>query len=143
MIRSLLLLSSIILLCCFNTTDHSAAIAVQTNDSIPQGPCAVFVAPTTAQIDSLKLKMKEKDFFAMADNNMMYMAGARQFVQTKNIPTYDVEAKGSMKFKKKNGSIVEQKLSGMTWGVILFNGKSDPIIANMVGLENDYTRYMK
>jgi hypothetical protein len=143
MIRSLLLLSSIILLCCFNTTSHSTAIVVEANDSIRQGPCAVFVAPTSAQIDSLKSTMKTKDFFAMADNNMMYMSGARQFILGKKIPTYDVEATGSMKFKKKNGSIVEQKLSSMTWGVILFNGKSDPIIANMVGIENDYTRYMK
>lgn len=143
MIRSLLLFSSIIFLCCFKTTPHSINDFVETNDSIRQGPCVVFVAPTTAQIDSLKAKMSQKDFFAMADSKMMAMAASRQFVATKQVPVYDVEASGSIKFKKKNGAVVEQKLTGMTWGVILFNGKADPITANMVGLENDYTRYMK
>jgi hypothetical protein len=143
MFRNLILLFPLFLLCCFKTGDHSNKILFQANDSLRQGPCAVFVAPTSPQIDSLKLKMKEKDFFTMADDNMVYMAGARSFLRTKNVLTSDVEAVGVVKFKSKSGKIFEQKLSGLTWAVILFNGKDAPIIASMVGIENDYTRYMK
>lgn len=143
MLRNLILLFPLVLLCCFTTGDHSNGILLESNDSLRQGPCAVFVAPTSPQIDTMKVKMKEADFYKMADDNMVYMAGARSFLRTKNVPTSDVEAVGTIKFKKKNGKIFEQKLSGLTWAVILFNGKDDPIIANMVGIENDYTRYMK
>jgi len=48
-----------------------------------------------------------------------------------------------VKFKKENGKVTEQILSGMTWGVILFNGKADPIVADMTVIEKEYDRYMK
>ena len=143
MIRNSLLIFSLILLCCFKATDHSNGFVVQTGDDIKQGTCAIFVAPTSAQVDSMKAKMKEDDFYTMTDDYMFYMSNSRTFLESKKVPLFFVEAVGSMKFKKSDGAIVEQKLSGLTWAIILFNGKSDPIIAKMVGIENDYTRYMK
>jgi hypothetical protein len=143
MIRSAFLICSLILLCCFKTADYSKTFIFQNNAEVKEGPCAIFVAPSAPQLDSIKVHMKEEDFYKMTDDNMLYMSNARIFLESKNISMSNVEANGIIKFKKSDGKIFEQKLSGLKWAIILFNGKSDPIIANMVGIENDYTRYMK
>ncbi|HET6991601.1 MAG TPA: hypothetical protein VFJ43_09775 [Bacteroidia bacterium] len=143
MIRSAFLILSLITFCCFRTTDYSKDFVFQNSEDVKQGPCAVFVAPTAVQLDSIKAHMKESDFFTMTDDNMFYMSNARTFLESKNVPMSNVEASGTMKFRKSDGKIYEMKLSDLKWAIILFNGKSDPILANMVGVENDYTRYMK
>jgi hypothetical protein len=141
MIRNTILLFSIVLLCCFRAEKEK--VVLQSNSTALDGPCAVFVAPTSAQLDSMRAHMKEQDFYSMTDDYMAYMSSARTFLETKKIPMSNVDANGSLKFKKQDGKIFEMKLSGLKWAVILFNGKNDPIIANMVGIENDYQRYMK
>lgn len=115
----------------------------QANDAPIQGPCAVFVAPTPEQIDSLKVKLGDEKFYTVADDNMLYISKSRTFLEGKKVTIINKDALGTIKFKKADGKIVEQKLMGMMWSVILFNGKSDPIVANMPDLEKDYNAYMK
>ena len=55
----------------------------------------------------------------------------------------NVEAIGVLKFNTDAGKIIELKIANLNWAVILFNGKSTPIIANMAAIENDYLKYMK
>jgi hypothetical protein len=141
-IRFTLLISVSILLCCFKKTDHAYFI-LQTENAILQGPCAVFVAPTPDQIDTLKVKLGANNFYTSADDNMFNIAKSRTFLEGKKVPIVNKDAIGSVKFKKADGKIVEQQLSGMNWGVILFNGKSDPMVADMKNIEKDYNKYMK
>ncbi len=143
MIRSSFLIFTLLLLCCFKVAEHSAEFVFQNDSDILQNPCAIFIAPTAEQIDSLKIKMKEKDFYNLIDNNMSYFVNARLFLESKKLSITNVEAKGSIKFKKKDGKIIDYPIFNLTWAIVLFNGKSDPIVANMVSVENDYTRYMK
>jgi len=131
-----------VLCCCFKQSDRTE-ILFQQNDEILQGPCAVFVAPTPEQIDTMKVKMGADKFYTAADDNMFYIAKSRVFLEGKKVTIINKDALGSVKFKKENGKVVEQKLLGMSWGIILFNGKADPIVANMLDIEKDYNSYMK
>ncbi|MCX6312837.1 MAG: hypothetical protein NT084_14535 [Bacteroidetes bacterium] len=142
-IRNSFLISALILLCCFKAADHSPELFFQNSDEVLQGFCAIVVAPTDAQLDSMKAKMSEKDFYNMVDDNMAYLTNGRMFLDSKKLPIKNLEAKGSVKFKMSDGKIIDYPISKLTWAIILFNGKSEPIIANKVSVENDYMHYMK
>ena len=103
-------------------------------------PCAVFVAPTSGQIDSLKTKLGDDKFFDFASEKMKAISNARIFLESKNVVIVNADAVGFMEFKKNDEVISKQKLNGMLWGIILFDGKSDPVVADMTNIEKDYDR---
>ena len=141
MVRNTLLLFLFLMLCCFKAND--SVLPFQGSNEVWKGPCAIFVAPTTAQLDSLKIKMNESVFFKLTDESIGAMSKARAFLELKKTNMANVEAIGILKFNTDAGKIIELKIAHLNWAVILFNGKSTPIIANMAAIENDYLKYMK
>src|ERR1700749_3896533 len=104
-IRFILFVSLPVLFCCFKYTNKTECFIQQEKDAILQGPCAVFVAPTPEQIDSLKVKMGQDKFYTSADENMSYIAKARIFLEGKKVLIINKDALGTVKFKKENGKI--------------------------------------
>jgi hypothetical protein len=141
MVRNTLFFFLFLTLCCFTASD--SVFPFQGPNELWKGPCAIFVAPTTAQLDSLKIKMNEPIFFKLTDESIGAMSKARAFLEIKKINIANVEAIGVLKFKTDAGKIIELKIAHLNWAVIMFNGKSKPIIANMAAIENDYLNYMK
>src|SRR6266849_6093915 len=127
MIRSAILITIGFFMCCL--TNYSVADERKfVEEENITGPCAVFVAPTSSQIDSLKNKLGEVDFYTSVDDYMNYISKARTFLETKKLAIINKDAVGILKFQKTDGKIFEQKVQGMIWSIILFNGKSDPAV---------------
>ena len=53
------------------------------------------------------------------------------------------ETKGTLAFRTNKGQILKVNLDTLYWDIILFNGKSKPIKADMTSIQDDYKSYMK
>ena len=117
---------------------------VMNNDStgVITSPCAVMISPTIEIIDSLK-KSDSDGFYVCADDNGYYTYEARVFLDSLKTKVIEKESKGSLLFKTRSGKSFKMKLDSLSWGIILFNGKSKPKSINVVDIENEYKAYMK
>jgi hypothetical protein len=104
-------------------------------------PCAIIISPTDMKIDSLK-RANGDDFYAVADDNLFYIGSARQLLDSLKTNTIDLEAKGQVTFIQKNGASSTIDLSEFYWGIILFNGKDEPIESDITTFESEYNSYM-
>ncbi len=104
--------------------------------------CAIIISPTDQKIDSMK-KADGDDFYTVADDNLFYLATARQYLDSTKTKTIQKEAKGSVKFKLKNGEIIDKNLSEYYWKILLFNGQAKPIEADITDFNSVFDRYMK
>jgi hypothetical protein len=113
------------------------------DQEIYSDPCVILIEPSEQKIDSLKKSNSEQDYAALVDDNVYYMSKSRDYLQSKNVKIIDRKAIGKVRFKKADGTIIGMDISKFYWGIILFNGHSNPIEANMTGIEADYNRFMK
>ncbi len=138
--RSFLIICLPIVFCCFTATSFPFQKFQDEKKEVETGACAVFVAPTAAQIDSLKTKMGDNQFYAFASKKMTDISNARVFLESKKVLIVNKESVGSVFFKMDGQKDFEQKISGIMWGIILFNGKSQPVVADMSNIEKEYNR---
>jgi hypothetical protein len=111
-------------------------------DTIITTPCAIMIEPTSEQIDSLK-GGNEEDFYTIADDNAFYMSGVTKLLDSTKTTTIYREAIGKIIFKLPNDKTIDINLSEFYWGALLFNGKTEPIKADITDIGTEYTRYMK
>ena len=112
----------------------------QVKDEITE-PCAIVISPTDTKIDSLK-KANGDDFYVVADDNLFYIGLARQLLDSLKTKTIDKEATGLLTFKQQNGAYTTIDLSAFYWGIILFNGRDEPLESYITNFESEYTKYM-
>lgn len=117
---------------------------VTNNDSTEfiTAPCAIMISPTMEIIDSLK-KSDSDGFYVCADDNGYYEYEARVFLDSLKTKIIEKESKGLLLFKTRSGQNFRMKLDSLSWGIILFNGKSKPISIDVLDIENEYKAYMK
>jgi len=106
-------------------------------------PCAVIVKPTDKQIDSMKKSVDSDAFYTAVDDNVFYTSTASAFLDSMKVKQINEKSKGVLTFKTKSGKIFKMTLDTMSWQIILFNGVSKPIVADMVNIQSDYKAYMK
>jgi len=64
--------------------------------------CAVLFHPDSVGIEKLKKENNEEDFYTIADDNLYYIAGAREYLEERSIRTIDTN-KRFLRFIKING----------------------------------------
>lgn len=104
--------------------------------------CAIIISPTDQKIDSMK-RVDGEDFYTVADDNLYYIATARQYLDSTKTKTIQKKAKGSVRFKLRNGEIIDKNLSEFNWEILLFNGQEKPIEADITDFNTVFNRYMK
>ena len=104
--------------------------------------CAVIISPTDLKIDSLK-KVYKDDFYTIADDNNFYVASATNYLDSVKTKIIYKKSMGIIKFKGTNGVSEEINLNESLWEILLFNGKTEPIVANLTNFVSDYNRYME
>lgn len=106
-------------------------------------PCAIIIEPTDKKIDSLQHAYSDQEYSSILDDNLHYVEIARELFKAKALKTIEKKPIGILKFKKADGNIAEMPITEFLWGVVLFNGKSDPIETDLTMIEEEYNRYMK
>jgi len=117
--------------------------SIDSGDSlIVQGICAVLFIPDSAKIKELKKGASDEDFSTVADDNMWYIAKAREFLKKQDINVFDTQKKVIV-FVKSSGerTIFDISSPKFDWGLLLFNGTDKPMDASLTEVEEDYQKY--
>jgi len=112
------------------------------NPELISATCAIIISPTNKKIEKLKSENKD-DFYTIADDNLYCISNARIFLDSIKVKTYEVEAIGTLQFKFENGNISTIDLNKFDWGILLFDGKTNPKEIDMTVIEDEYQKYMK
>ncbi|RZA03850.1 MAG: hypothetical protein EOP47_01105 [Sphingobacteriaceae bacterium] len=112
-------------------------------DNIIDFPCAVLVLPSAKTIALLRRTSSEDEYNTIVDDNQYYRYLCNKYLDSVKIRKIKRETEGSITFKNFAGKTFKVQLDSLYWEVILFNGKSAPINADMTMIENDYNTYMK
>jgi hypothetical protein len=112
-------------------------------DSLIDFPCAVLVYPSSQTIALLKKTGSDNDFYTAADDNQYYMSQCIDYLDSVKTKKITRESKGVASFKAITGKTYKIQLDSLYWGVLLFNGKSKPIEADITMIQDDYNSYMK
>jgi hypothetical protein len=91
----------------------------------------------------LTSKSDSTDFYTAADDNEYYMASCGKYLNSLKVKQISKESRGVLLFKARSSKIFKMGLDTLYWGIILFNGKTKPIVADMTDIVGDYHRYMK
>src|ERR1051325_5377702 len=92
--------------------------------------CAVSIFPDTSWINEQQRSMPESDWNTVADDNSFYISQGEDSLEKINIPVqYRMNDKQYIRFIKKDKSefIIDKSKMKDKWGLILFNGKDDPV----------------
>jgi len=127
-----------------SSPNHDELVVSQlTTDGIISKPCVISITPADKTINALKKEIGEENFYIEADDSIFYMYEAENFLSSKNMKIISKKSEGTLKFKLINDKIAEVDLSQFYWGVLLFNGKEEPLKADYVDIEVDFEKYMK
>ena len=110
-------------------------------DSLITTPCAVLIYPTLYQIDTMK-KHQGEDFYTGADDYEYYMSQSGSFLDSVKEKQVIKSAKGILAFKTNTGEIFRLKLDTLYWSILLFNGRSAPVKADITAFGDNYKKYM-
>jgi hypothetical protein len=141
----LVIFSSFLAMCGSSTKEHSAtkikpdtlisASPIQVHDTLfINEKCAILLWPDSIKIDRMKKESEnEEDFYTAADDNMFYIAQTRTYLDSNKIKNIDTE-KEIICFTKENHARFIGNYTGedYAWSLIIFNGKDDPIVDDIV-----------
>ena len=115
----------------------------KSNELIIDNKCAVIYNPDTVKIELLKTA-GEDGFYTAADDAMTYVSQSRDFLVKHNIKVVETDLRFVDFYA--NGKVIKRfDLSGKdkVWGIILFNGKDEPVESDLTNIEPDYEKIMK
>jgi hypothetical protein len=109
-----------------------------------KGRCAVFYSPDSIEIEHLKNKIGEDNFYGVVDDNNYYNSEAMKILESKNIKIIITDNR-YIEFIKDNGqtTLLDKKSFEAKWGVILFDGKKEPLSVNPVEIAPDVEKYFQ
>ena len=131
-------------------TDTLSRIGVDTISKSPMAeiglftkPVAVIITPSERLINKVKHTMDGASYNSVVDDNGFYLSESLKYLDSVKAYKVERESEGSIKFKTLSGTTYEMKLDTVFFGVMLFNGKDKPVMADMTMLKGDYQKYMK
>lgn len=115
---------------------HSAVVEVR-------GPAAVYFHPDSSKLTQLEKSLGDQ-FFAKAEESMYDISSSRDYLIGHKVKVMETEAR-ELRFQKEDGSVKVIDLAGpqYTWGLFLFDGKTDPIQVDMQNPHKQIERYLK
>jgi len=106
-------------------------------------PCAVLIRPNLQKTEKLKKENSLDDFNTIVDDNEYYMTTSAEYLYSMKTKVISRSSDSSIAFKMADGTIFKFNAEAVFWGVLLFNGTTKPIEADMTNLIQDYESYMK
>ena len=113
------------------------------NSNFIEGPCAVIIRPDGEKIELLKKKSSEDEYATVVDDNEYYLGTSIEFLDSVKLKRIEKSSTGVLTFKSSLGQTFNLPLDSLYWGIILFNGRSKPIEADVTDINTDYHSYMK
>jgi hypothetical protein len=105
-------------------------------------PCAVIILPTNGKIAKMK-KEYGANYDTIIDDDTYYLSESGQFLDSVKLKQINKYATGNLTFKTPGGKLFTLNLAKYTFAVVLFNGKTKPVEADMAMIESTYNSYMK
>lgn len=103
--------------------------------------CAIIISPTFKQIDKMK-KQYGANYDAIIDDNVYYQSESDMFLDSVKLKKLYKYATGTMTFKSRDGKLYTINLEQYKFAIILFNGKNNPIQAELTDFQKSYKKYM-
>lgn len=100
--------------------------------------CAVLYTPGTGKLNELQ-KSFGKDFKELSAANAAALQQARQYLRQQGLKVLET-SQYQLHFIKSNGASLDINLNRpkYAWEIFLFDGKNDPIKANLTDIEASY-----
>lgn len=105
-------------------------------------PCAFVISPTLKQIDRMK-KEDGAGYDTIVDDDIYYQSQLSEFIDSVKLKKLEKYATGIVTFKARDGKAFAVDLAKYTFAVILFNGKTRPVEANMTDFAASYKACIK
>lgn len=106
-------------------------------------PCAVILFPDSLKIEKLKAEGSEEDFYTAADDWQYYIFTASHYLDSVKARIVRRSSTGKVKFRAIDGTTFSFDADSVSWGMLLFNGRTKPVDADITDIDVDYRRYMK
>jgi hypothetical protein len=119
------------------------SIAEKKHSSVIKGRCAIIIRPDNKKVKLLKKGIAEDDYMTFVMDNEYYMGMASNFLDSVKLKQIVKQSKGILDFQSSSGRYFRVRLDSFGWGIILFNGRTKPISADVTDIEEDYRAYMK
>ncbi len=113
------------------------------NLEVITSPCAVIISPNLKKLEELKRGNTENDFNTIVDDNQYYLAGSIQYLDSLKVKIIHINSEGSLVFRIPHGTIFKFRADSVYWGVLLFNGRTKPLNADITNINQDYESYMR
>jgi hypothetical protein len=145
--RLLSLISILVVLAPFSEPNQKAAGGAKPkfdkNLTVLEGRCAVIVRPDNKKIALMKKQGTEDDYNTSVNDNEYYMGLSIAFLDSTKVKQIARPAHGVLTFKSSTGHYFKVSLAPFYWGIILFNGRTKPIEADVTDIGAGYRAYMK
>lgn len=107
-----------------------------------KGMSAVFYSPDSIEIEKLKSKVGEDNFYQIVDDNNYYNSEAMKELEKNGIKVVVTDNR-YIEFLKDDGrtSLIDKVSLEEKWGVILFDGKKEPLSVSPVDIASDIKKY--
>jgi hypothetical protein len=116
---------------------------VNKHSNVLGGRCAVIVRPDDKKIEFMKKHNPEDYYNTLVSDNEYYMGDAVNFLNSTRVKQIEKPAHGVLTFRSSTGHYFKVSLAPFSWGVILFNGLTKQIEADVTNMAADYRAYMK
>lgn len=115
---------------------------IETDSTLEIGKaCAVYFAPTDAQLDIMKREVGEDDFYTIMDDYAWYQAESSTFLEDKKLTIVQAEKK-KIRIHQTDGQLREYSPAdtSITWNIVLFDGKKTVAQSPAIGIEDTYKK---
>lgn len=104
----------------------------------------VTYAPSIMQIKKRKKEIGIEDFMTGADDYIYYLNTSVEYLQKQDLKVVDSKDKKFLKFvSSSNTQVIKLDTLPELWGIFFFDGKSEPFLADMTIIEDEYKKYYK
>lgn len=104
---------------------------------VDPGVC-VFVLPSSIQLDRMqKQSASEDEFNSMMEEGGFYVSKAKEYLEMIHTASVDVTSDDSLDFVSEDGKHYSIRISGMSWDLILYNGKDAPFRSDITMPEEE------
>jgi hypothetical protein len=145
---SLLTFISMVLMLAFYSVPEQKIVAgakqkFDKNSNVLEGRCAVIVRPDNKKIELMKKQNSEDEYSTVVSDSEYYIGSSIAFLNSTKVRQIEKPAHGVLTFKSSTGHYFKVSLAPLYWGIILFNGSTKPIEADVTDIASEYRAYMK
>lgn len=111
--------------------------------TIIAGRCAIIIRPDNKRIEWLKKRNSADEYNAVVNDNEYYIGTSIGFLNSVKVKQFEKLSNAVLSFKSSSGRYFNMSLASFDWGIILFNGRDKPIVADVTDIGSSYQAYMK